>query len=107
MTALGKKLRHISQFAGQKFKQGERLGMKFGRGIDVAGRKINNSAKRAEHLINASSQYTQGTPLSALNTVGLDAVKLTEVAANAARRGGKSIEKATQSLAKKEINHFV
>jgi hypothetical protein len=100
---IGQKNRVLGMI-GQKIKQGEALGMKVGRQIDVGSRKIANTARTVGNVLNLATPFIQGTPLEMIGTVGRDISKLVEEGARGARAVGQDIEKTSRRGLMNSIN---
>jgi hypothetical protein len=102
-SIIGQKNRVLG-ILGQKIKQGEALGMKVGRQIDVGSRKIANTSRTVGNVLTVGNEFVRGTPLEMIGTVGRDIAKLVEEGARGARAVGQDIEKTSRRGLMNSIN---
>lgn len=95
MPYLGLK-RKVVRPLGQKLKQAERLGLKTGKSLDVAGRKLSNVSGRVERVIGSVQPAIAGTPLEGLGTVARDLAGSGRVAGKVSRKAGRSLERVSE-----------
>ena len=94
--SLGRKIRRSVDVIGQKIKQGQQVGMKVGRQLDVGGRKVGNTTRRVSDAISAVRPFLEGTPLAAGANIASAVLKGVGEGAKEARRAGRALEKVSK-----------
>ena len=113
--SLGQKIKRFGNVLGAKIKQGERLGMKIGGGLDKSGRQVSSVARRVAGGLTAVQPYLQGTPLGAGASILRDVALGVSAGGKEARKIGQGLEKISErGLAKlaedrlaKEASNFM
>lgn len=95
MPYLGLK-RRVVRPLGQKLKQAERLGLKTGKSLDVAGRKLSNISGRIERGVSSIEPAIAGTPLEGVATIARDLAGTGRVVGKVSRKAGRSLEKVSE-----------
>lgn len=99
--SIGSKIRRNVKVLGQKVKQGQRLGMKIGRGLDVGGRKVGKTVRRISDGISAVEPFLEGTPLNGGATIARDIALGVRAGAKEVRNAGRALERVShRDLAK-------
>ncbi len=109
---IGKKLLSDSASAAiQGAKRGEILLNQVGNAVDVASRKVSNSAGMVDRTLGRISPYVSGTVLEGVSTGLRDLAKGTRLVANESRLAGKDLTKLSErGLAERvenEVKRFV
>jgi hypothetical protein len=100
--SIGRKIRRSVDVIGQKIKQGQRVGMKVGRQLDIGGRKVGNTTRRVSGAIDAVRPFLEGTPLQAGANIASGILKGVGEGAKEARRAGRALEKISKRDLAKE-----
>lgn len=88
--------RKIARPLGKKLKKAERLGMKTGKSLDVAGRKVSNVARKAEKVLGVVERELDGTPLGEVAGTGRLLASNIGRGASKGRVAGRQLEKASE-----------
>jgi hypothetical protein len=79
---------------GKKLKKAEKVGMKTGKALDVGGRKVANTARKAENVLGVAERNLTGVPVVGdLATAGRQLSRQVNQGAQKARKGGQALER--------------
>ena len=82
---------------GKKLKKAEKVGMKTGKALDVGGRKVANTARKAEKVLGVAERNLTGVPV--VGDLASGARQLSRQVgqgAGKARKGGQALERASE-----------